>query len=307
MFWKTTSAAFILLILAVTVVPAGAGAETDYALSKAAGAGKVTRVKALLDAGADPNADVGGGTYSLGEASRGGHKEVVDVLLSRGAYVGVGAGAELNFALAEAARRGDVERVKALLSAGADPDADVGEGTFALAEAARGGHKKVVDVLLASGAVRGIGSGAELNFALSVAAAHGKTERVKSLLAAGADPNADVGGGTYSLAEAEKGGHTATARLLEKNGAHLGKGRGVELDYALIIAAADGKLERMEALIEAGANVNAQNSEGVTCLMVATQAGKSEAVKLLLSKGAIPAPTLGQRADSTHTNADQSS
>lgn len=58
---------------------------------------------------------------------------------------------------------------------------------------------------------------------------------------------------------------------------------------ALMEASADGALEPMTALLDAGAEVDQRNANGGTALMYAASAGHLEAMRLLLEHGADPA------------------
>jgi ankyrin repeat protein len=70
-----------------------------------------------------------------------------------------------------------------------------------------------------------------------------------------------------------------------------------ELDYALMDATAEGELEEMKRLLEAGANVNAKNTEGETPLHVSGIWGKLEPLQLLLDKGAsVNAQATGEKS-----------
>lgn len=61
----------------------------------------------------------------------------------------------------------------------------------------------------------------------------------------------------------------------------------------LHIAAWNGELDDVQALIESGANVNAVGDEGFTPLHSAAIKGRVEAIKLLLKSGADPRMTNG--------------
>ena len=55
-----------------------------------------------------------------------------------------------------------------------------------------------------------------------------------------------------------------------------------------MIASKEGKTEIVKILLEKGAQVNMQDTYGLTALTFASQMGRTEIVKLLLGKGADP-------------------
>jgi ankyrin repeat protein len=59
-----------------------------------------------------------------------------------------------------------------------------------------------------------------------------------------------------------------------------------DLNQQLIEAAKEGDLERVKALIAAGANVNAKKNYGETALMYTAMLGHTEITQLLIKKGA---------------------
>ncbi len=67
-----------------------------------------------------------------------------------------------------------------------------------------------------------------------------------------------------------------------------------DLDAALLDAARDGDLGKVEDLIKEGADINAQNSNGWTPLMFAVGSAHSDLVELLLDMGADPDVPTGQ-------------
>jgi len=120
---------------------------------------------------------------------------------------------------------------------------------------------------------------------LMVAAGHGETDEVKSLLDRGANVNARDSLGFTALMFAAKSGSTSTVKLLLAKGADANV-RSKILGYtALINAAAFGDEKMVEALIAQGANVNARNDDGVTALTFAEQAGKLGNVQVLKAHG----------------------
>ena len=59
-----------------------------------------------------------------------------------------------------------------------------------------------------------------------------------------------------------------------------------DLDRKLIDAAIDGNITKVKALIEAGADVNVKDEDGMTVLMCAVMAGNTEIANLLRAAGA---------------------
>jgi ankyrin repeat protein len=58
------------------------------------------------------------------------------------------------------------------------------------------------------------------------------------------------------------------------------------LNNELILAAERGDLKKLEELIKAGANLNAQDHKGRTAMLAATHSNKPEIVKILIDAGA---------------------
>ena len=142
--------------------------RSDTPLGRAAGAGEVAAMTALLDRGADPNVAGAHGMTPLASAARNGRVDAIELLLARGADPHRGCGvnkwtpllhalhkdqqaaalrllatctapsAELDDALYMAAGYAQVEAVAALMKRGADPRKDFGDGANALSNAVSG-------------------------------------------------------------------------------------------------------------------------------------------------------------------------
>ena len=108
----------IPIVIGLVVVGCGPGPS----IHEAAAEGNIKRVKQHLVEGVDVNAKFKDGWTPLHMAAEGGHREIVDLLIAKGADINATAGA------------GD------------------GVGWTPLHEAAEGGHKKVVELLILKGA-----------------------------------------------------------------------------------------------------------------------------------------------------------
>ncbi len=119
----------------------------------AAEKGNINAVKDFLDAGVNINAqdDIVVGRTALREAAKNGHKEVVSLLLARGANVNV-QDEYGNTALIWAATAGSKDIVKMLITHGADVNVQNENGDTALTLAAEKGQKDIVELLIYAGA-----------------------------------------------------------------------------------------------------------------------------------------------------------
>jgi uncharacterized protein len=239
-----------ILLAAVFVVAAGT-VQANEALRTAARIGDTAQVRALLEAGADPNSERR--TYSpLMFAAGNGHVEMTRLLLARGATVDH-RDHNGDRALLWAARRGHVEIVRMLLAAGAAVQSDDDPYQRApLMHAAGYGRVDVVRVLLASGADARRRDHTD-DTALHAAAMSGNAEIITMLLAAGGDPN---------IAD----------RILRRTPIQL--------------AATYGRLDAVRLLAAAGANLDARDHEGRTPLWTAASRSHVAVVETLLAAGA---------------------
>lgn len=137
-------------------------------------------------------------------------------------------------------------------------------------------------------------------------AGKGNNARVKELLDKGIDVNVRGKDGNTPIMEAAYAGHFDTVKLLLDHGADLSAkkndgatpiglaGRSkvvVELFQnvtALVDAATKGNTQVLKGLIDKGTPVNGLDHGGNSALQSACYAGKIEAVRLLLEKGANP-------------------
>lgn len=123
----------------------------EYDVAEAAAKGDLASVRALLSAGADPDARDGRGAGALVLAARGGHVEVVRALLGAGGRLDLPDGQQ-NLPLAQAILQGHEAVVRALIEAGADLNAFDPHGQAPLCWAVVAGRPGVVRLLMSGGA-----------------------------------------------------------------------------------------------------------------------------------------------------------
>jgi ankyrin repeat protein len=251
----------------------------------AATLGKAAAAKVLLEYGADfqsTTSDVGANALLCAVASD--STEIIQLLLDRGADIGIAAGAKTT-PLFIAAHMGNLASVKFLLEHGAQVDLAADGKLTPLFAAASEGHDAVVQMLLESDAdpdlpIAGLSP-------LMIAARFGHADVVQLLLGRAvivdrAIPNT---GGMTSLMSASSYGHDAVVRLLLD--------RGAKIDHA----AEDGATALMKAsfcgfaataglLVDRGAGVDLVDAKGMTALMHGAAQGHQEVVRLLLDRDA---------------------
>jgi ankyrin repeat protein len=178
--------------------------------------------------------------------------------------------------LIEAAKTGDLARARELLTKGAAADASDRRGLTPLIWASASGHLELVRQLLESGASvdRPATDGTT---ALMLASANGFTEIVRTLLARGANVAATRGSGADARQLALGRGHADVAALLEQ---------ARTLGNRLLQAATEGHDMVVRQLLASGAPVNMTDDRGTTALMIAARNGDLGMLQALLSRGA---------------------
>lgn len=114
----------------------------------------------------------------------------------------------------------------------------------------------------------------------------GDTDRLKALIAKGADPNAKDILGSPALIGAACAGHTGIVEALLSAGADVNAKGALVDSTALICASSEGHTDTVKALLAAGADVNAKNEYGQSALYLGAQGCHTESVKALLAAGA---------------------
>nr|XP_056713374.1 ankyrin repeat domain-containing protein 17 [Euleptes europaea] len=251
-----------------------------------------------IDAQTESNHDT-----ALSLACAGGHEELVQTLMERGAHVEHRD--KKGFTpLILAATAGHVGVVEILLDNGADIEAQ-SERTkdTPLSLACSGGRQEVVELLLARGANKEHRNVSDYT-PLSLAASGGYMNIIKILLNAGAEINSRTGSklGISPLMLAAMNGHSAAVRLLLDVGSDINAQIETNRNTALTLACFQGRTEVVGLLLERKANVEHRAKTGLTPLMEAASGGYAEVGRVLLERAAdVNAPPVPSSRDTALT------
>jgi len=279
-----------------------AAPDNDGALFGAVRKGDIGYVRAHA-AKAEIEVRDGRGATPLMHAAAFGNIETLKALIDAGADVN--ARNQMN-ATALLWAAGDPEKSRLLIDRGADVKAQSKQGRTPLMVAAmRRGNSAIVELILSKGV--DIQARDRLGAtALNLAARAGDLDTVKLLIAKGADPNLGDGRGA-ALFGATMGQNPAVIRLLLQRGANVNAATSLPQGAAqrtpnnvkngppnnskvtaLHYAAAFGPVESVQYLLEAGAEINALDSRGLTPLSfaLATEYPSLDIVRTFLRAGA---------------------
>ena len=201
--------------------------------------------------------------------------------------------------LVKAVNTGDLQTVRSLIKSGTDVNARSGDGSTPLLWAAHAGNLDIARALIAAKA----SVDAPNDFGVTPlleASRSGNAAMVDLLLRAGADPKKAHPEGETPLLSAARAGSVPTVRLLLARGADVNHAEKFQQTTALMWASAEGHLDVVDLLLEAGADPNRRGhisslttrhngdhpTGGFTALMFAARNGNEAMVRKLVSRGA---------------------
>jgi ankyrin repeat protein len=188
-----------------------------------------------------------------------------------------------------AALYGDLEMAKELLDHGAKPDFRVPQDggympTTALLDAALGNHMDIIRLLLKRGANPNIKMGTGESPLTDVVTEGGNTDSIRVLLDAGLNPNVGESLGNTPLSRAAMlTDGKDLVKLLLAHGAHV-NGKFSGRVTPLMNAAEGGNIASFGLILNAGADIKAQDESGDSVLIHAVKSGKPEMVAIVIAE-----------------------
>lgn len=253
---------------------AASAAEPDSRLADAAMNDQIGAARTLINAHVNVKVAQADGTTALIWAARSGDQELAELLISNGADVNTANNYGIT-ALSIAATNGDKEMVAALLKAGADVNVATPEGQTVLMTASRAGNADVVKLLLDRDVNVNLRESWQQETALMWAAAENHPDVVRLLAWHGAEVNAK----SKELAALKR-----TTKGVALQATHTTFPRGGLTP--LLFAARQGSLESAQALVDAKANLNLTDPEGIGPLEMAIINANYDVAALLINAGA---------------------
>ncbi|MFC1603384.1 ankyrin repeat domain-containing protein, partial [Planctomycetota bacterium] len=217
---------------------------------------------------------------AIQRAAMAGHKDVVELLISKGADIDAGEVSPIQLAV----ENGHKDIAELLIAKGADIDVKNETGNTLLHLAAQGAHKDVVELLVEK-SVNINARNNEGRAPTHLAAQRGQRDMIKLLLEKGADVNAKDNDGNTLLQHALQQRRWSIAKDLIDAGVEVNATNNSG-KYPLHIAARRRRDDLIKQLLGKGADVNAKDKEGDTALSMAAQGDHLKTMELLISRGA---------------------
>jgi ankyrin repeat protein len=294
----------IVSSLVFTVALAISVTAAESPIADAAARGDREAVRALLKKAADVNAAQGDGMTALHWAAMNGDAELTEMLLVAGANVRATTRLGTYTPLYLASQQGRATVIQALIKAGADVKAGTPNGTTPLMVAAASGEVDAVKALVDNGADVNGKDGVRQQTPLMYAAASNRAAVIEYLVSKGADLKATSKVSNLSNLSREGAGFGGNPQVPGAPGQQQQARRapmpGVDRNYQLnelivahggltplLYAVRQGYRESAEALLKAGAEVNARSKgDGTSPLLMAVINGHFDLAKALIDRGA---------------------
>jgi ankyrin repeat protein len=311
--WAAAAVAAVSFAPRIHAAPASANGRATVV--DAAMRGDRDEVRTLLKSGDDVNAAQPDGMTALHWAVQKSDVELAKLLLYGGANLRATTRIGGYTPLLMASKMGEASMVDALLTAGADAKATTTNGATSLMLASLAGSADSVKMLIAHGADVNAKESVKGETALTFAAAAGRADVIRALTTAGADPNITTK--VIDLEAFNKEEQERFAQFAQQSGQANGRGGaaagarggrgfnpnakpGIDRQYnytelvgywgglaPLHLAARQGELGAVKALIEAKADINVRSAgDQVTPIAVAAINGNFDVAKYLLDHGA---------------------
>src|SRR5688572_6438448 len=295
------------IALLVTLSVGVSAAESPIA--DAAARGDREAVKTLLKKAADVNAAQGDGMTALHWAAMNGDSELAQMLIVAGANVRATTRLGTYTPLYLASQQGHGPVIEAPVKAGADVKAGTPNGTTPLMVAAASGAVEAAAILIEHGSDVNAKDGVRLQTPLMYAAASNRAAVIELLAAKGADLKAASKVSNLANLSREGLGFGGNPQVpgggQAANAPRRAPMPGVDRNYSLnelivahggltplLYAVRQGFHESAEALLKAGADVNAPSlGDGTTPLLMAIINGHFDLAKTRLDTGADPNTT----------------
>ena len=220
---------------------------------------------------------------SLHKAAYGGHKNIAQLLLKKGALIGA-MNKYNDTPLHLAAWKGHTSTVGLLLANGAPIETVGTYNNTPLHLSASSGNTGVVELLLGGGASVGV-MNKYGSTPLHRASEYGYSGIVELLLGDGAPIEAMDKDNNTPMHRAAWNGHSGVMELLLGNGASI-EAMNIDNNTSLHLAIQNGHTEVVELLLGKGASIEAVDTDNNTPLHYAAWRGHTGIVELLLGKGA---------------------
>lgn len=257
----------------------------DAPVADAAMNGQVETVRALLADGADVNAAQGDGMTALHWAAFQDDHTLAQLLLEAEADVAAATRVGAITPLSLAASNGSVAMIEALVAAKASVNIPTTTGATPLMAAATSGSVDAVQVLLNHDAFVNARETANGQTALMFAAWENRADVIRRLVERGAHTGLTSWVVSMNEPRLDNDGNPVPARRTRVPGANSVMG-GMT---ALLFAARDGHLEAVRALVESGSNIDqVAGGDGSSPMVIAIANGHYTLAKYLLDAGADP-------------------